>query len=173
MPGRIKHSVMTSSGIWGKKGIPVFVCSKYSELAITQSQNGTRNYLKLSTAIYCKYGGIKIDQLFYQLFCYECIGLVITWNRKSTNKLSQGVNLLESFLDFPHTDAFWSLCSRWLLKTFVTKGEIAQNEQFLLLPQHYFIVLPKSFQSRLLQICFLWKVSQWKTLFQENSKAEV
>ena len=36
---------------------------------------------------------------------------------------------------FPHIDAFWCLCSRWLFKNIVTKEEIAQNKQFLLLPQ--------------------------------------
>ena len=36
---------------------------------------------------------------------------------------------------FPHKDAFWLLCSRWLFENIVTKKEIAQTEQFLLLPQ--------------------------------------
>ena len=36
---------------------------------------------------------------------------------------------------FPHIDAFWRLCSRRLFKNIVTKEEIAQNKQFLLLPQ--------------------------------------
>ena len=34
-----------------------------------------------------------------------------------------------------HLDAFWRLCSRRLFENIVTKEEIAQNEQFLLLPQ--------------------------------------
>ena len=36
---------------------------------------------------------------------------------------------------FPHIDTFWRLCSRQLFENIVTKEEIAQNEQFLLLPQ--------------------------------------
>ena len=36
---------------------------------------------------------------------------------------------------FPHIDAFWHLCSRRLFENIVTKEEIAQNKQFLLLPQ--------------------------------------
>ena len=36
------------------------------------------------------------------------------------------------FNPFPHIDAF---CSRWLFENIMTKEEIAQNEQFLLLPQ--------------------------------------
>ena len=36
---------------------------------------------------------------------------------------------------FPHIDAFWRLCSRQLFENIVTKEEIAQNLQFLLLPQ--------------------------------------
>ena len=34
---------------------------------------------------------------------------------------------------FPHIDAFWRLCSRQLFENIVTKEEIAQNKQFLLL----------------------------------------
>ena len=36
---------------------------------------------------------------------------------------------------FPHIDAFCCLCSRWLFENIETKEEIAQNMQFLLLPQ--------------------------------------
>ena len=36
---------------------------------------------------------------------------------------------------FPRIDAFRRLCSRRLFKNIVTKEEIAQNEQFLLLTQ--------------------------------------
>ena len=39
------------------------------------------------------------------------------------------------FNPFPHIDAFLHLCSRQLFENTVTKEEIAQNEQFLLLPQ--------------------------------------
>ena len=34
---------------------------------------------------------------------------------------------------FPHIDAFWCLCSRQLFEKMVTKEEIAQIEQFLIL----------------------------------------
>ena len=71
------------------------------------------------------------------------------------------------FLDsFPHIDAFWSLCSRQLFENIVTKEEIAQNQQFLLLPRWFpllvigihsiieiFYFLTKYIQSRLLQNC--------------------
>ena len=36
---------------------------------------------------------------------------------------------------FPHIDAFGRLCSRRLFENIVTKEEIAQNMEFLLLPQ--------------------------------------
>ena len=36
---------------------------------------------------------------------------------------------------FPHINAFERLCSRRLFENIVTKEEIAQNVQFLLLPQ--------------------------------------
>ena len=39
------------------------------------------------------------------------------------------------FNPFPHIDAFWRLCSRRLFENIVTKEEIAQNVQFLLLSQ--------------------------------------
>ena len=36
---------------------------------------------------------------------------------------------------FPHVDVFWRLCSRQLFENIVTKVKIAHNEQHLLLPQ--------------------------------------
>ena len=39
------------------------------------------------------------------------------------------------FNPFPHTNASWRLCSRRIFENIVTKEEIAQNEQFLPLPQ--------------------------------------
>ena len=36
---------------------------------------------------------------------------------------------------FPHIDAFWRLCRRQLFENIVTKEEIAQNVQLLLLPR--------------------------------------
>ena len=40
-----------------------------------------------------------------------------------------------SFIPFSLIDAFWCLCSRRLFENIVTKEEIAQTVQFLLLPQ--------------------------------------
>ena len=68
---------------------------------------------------------------------------------------------------FPHIEAFWRLCSRQLFENIVTKEEIAQNEQFLLLPQCFpllvigypysiiemFYLLTNYVQSLLLQNC--------------------
>ena len=45
------------------------------------------------------------------------------------------LNVNLSFNPFPHIDAFWRLCSRQLFENIVTKEEIAQNMQFLFLPQ--------------------------------------
>ena len=42
---------------------------------------------------------------------------------------------------FPHIDAFWRLCSRQLFKNKVTKEEIAENEQFFLLPQCFLLLV--------------------------------
>ena len=44
-------------------------------------------------------------------------------------------DFLISVNPFPHIDAFWRLCSRQPFENIVTKEEIAQNVQFLLLPQ--------------------------------------
>ena len=41
----------------------------------------------------------------------------------------------KGFNPFPDIDAFWRLCSRQLFENIVTKEEIAQNKQFLLLLQ--------------------------------------
>ena len=41
------------------------------------------------------------------------------------------------FNPFPHIDAFRRLCSRQLFENIVTKEEIAQNDQFLLLTQGF------------------------------------
>ena len=41
----------------------------------------------------------------------------------------------DNFNRFPHIDAFGRLCIRRLFENIVTKEEIAQNVQFLLLPQ--------------------------------------
>ena len=47
----------------------------------------------------------------------------------------RGKAILTIFNLFPHIDAFWLLCSRWIFENIVTKEEIDQNKQFLLLPQ--------------------------------------
>ena len=69
----------------------------------------------------------------------------------------QAKNLILIFVDyvfvvfhpFPHIDAFWHLCSRRLFENIVTKEEIARNEQFLLLPQCFpLLVIGYPFNSR-------------------------
>ena len=49
---------------------------------------------------------------------------------------------------FPHRHAFWRLCSRWLFENIVTKEEIAQIEQFLLLPVFPLLVISYPFNYR-------------------------
>ena len=48
-----------------------------------------------------------------------------------------GMTMETFFIPFPHIDAFWPLCNRQLFENIVTKEEIAQNDQFLLLPQRF------------------------------------
>ena len=48
---------------------------------------------------------------------------------------------INKFNPFPHKDAFGPLCSRQFFKNIVTKEEIAQNEQFLLLPQCFHLLV--------------------------------
>ena len=73
---------------------------------------------------------------------------------------------------FPHTDAFRCLCSRQLFESSVAKEEFAQNNQFFLLStcfqlyikllffqlKGFFVLFPRRFQSRLLQICCMWEM---------------
>ena len=55
----------------------------------------------------------------------------------------------------PHKDAFWRICSRRLLENKVTKEEIAQNQQFLLLPQCFpLLVIGYPFNYRDFSICW-------------------
>ena len=54
---------------------------------------------------------------------------------KGVNRLAFNCFSECCFNPFPHIDAFWRLCSRWIFENIMTKEEIAQNVQFLLLPQ--------------------------------------
>ena len=61
------------------------------------------------------------------------------------------------FNPFPHIDAFWRLCSKRLFENIMTKGEIAQNEQFLFLPQlFHFLVISYPFNYR--DFLFFYKI---------------
>ena len=70
----------------------------------------------------------------YVLFCRHlsqwryCVWDLLI-NDSSIFMVNCGVN------PFPHIDAFWRLCRKQLFENIVTKEEIAQNMQFLLLPQ--------------------------------------
>ena len=91
------------------------------------------------------------------------------WNCNKSISLKMWRNdvLFGKFNPFPHIYAFWRHCSRRLFENIVTTEEIAQNEQFLLLPQRFpllvigypfnyrlfFHLLTKYVQSRLLQNC--------------------
>ena len=80
---------------------------------------------------------------------YQCIKLThshmqmnfeIIVAKKIDNLLKPGLDhnvfhYIRLFNPFPHIDAFWRLCSRRRFENIVTKEEIAQNVQFLLLPQ--------------------------------------
>ena len=60
--------------------------------------------------------------LFFSIPMMVFLMCLLQWNQVCINH-------------FPHIDAFWRLCSRQLFEKIVTKEEIAQNEQFLLLSQ--------------------------------------
>ena len=50
------------------------------------------------------------------------------FQKSSPTEVSEWVYIYrESVNPFPHIDAFWSLCSRWLFENIVTIEEIAQN----------------------------------------------
>ena len=61
------------------------------------------------------------------------------------------------FNTFSHIDAFWCLCSRRLFENIVTKVEIAQNVQFLLLPQ-CFPLLVIGIPFKYVDFLFFWQI---------------
>ena len=62
--------------------------------------------------------------------------ITCSWNiYKKTHSIYMSREYFSYINPFPHIDTFWRLCSRRLFENIVTKEEIAQNEQFLLLPQ--------------------------------------
>ena len=93
----------------------------------------------------------------FKIICFE----------KGWTKYMQTSVLIQTFFNpFLHIDAFWCLCSRRLFEKIVTKEEIGQKKQFLLLPLCFPLLvlsypfnyrdypfLTKYVQSRLLQNC--------------------
>ena len=78
------------------------------------------------------------------LYTYSEDGVVIALRCNNTkhrqNRFRSLLSIVNSvyksiFNPFPHMDAFWRFCSRRIFENIVTKEEIAQNEQFLLLTQ--------------------------------------
>ena len=103
----------------------------------------------------------KYQPIFQNWLCKYCsmlLFLLALWrlSNQSPQKLSILVN------PFPHIDAFWRLCSRQLFEIIVTKEEIAQNKQFLLLPQCFpLLVIGYPFNYR--DFLFLSKYTQSST----------
>ena len=85
------------------------------------------------TTIFCsrqlwKYLGKNMNNVFSWMYNYW-IELKSLW-------------AISPFNPLPHIDAFWRLCNRLLFENIVTKEEIAQNVQFLLLTQCFpFLVI--------------------------------
>ena len=65
----------------------------------------------------------------------DCYDSCINKTRIQFYKLYSGHEHFRDTIPFPHIGTFWRLCSRRLFENIVTKEEIAQNVQFLLLPQ--------------------------------------
>ena len=81
-----------------------------------------------------------------------------------------------TFNPFPHIDAFWRLCSRQLFENIVTKEEIAQNEQFLRLPQCFPVLVisyPFNYRDFLLfdKICSMSSAAELS--YRERVKIDV
>ena len=74
---------------------------------------------------------------FFQA-CSNRIGFTQIWIRQETLGIKMP-GIISTVNPFPHIDAFWRLCSRRLFENIVTKEEIAQNVQFLLLLQCFTI----------------------------------
>ena len=101
----------------------------------------------------------NVFNLYYRLYHQICVRSFTVYehleirnyniNTKSCGKRLNLTNVITKVLSamaavygdlnnpFTHIDAFWRLCSRRLFENIVTKGEIAQNVQFLLLPQRF------------------------------------
>ena len=83
-----------------------------------------------------------IDRLLiFQNLLFICIFLQFSFFKVCSIKVLKCVSISEwfnpnfSLIPFPHIDAFWRLCSRRLFENLVTKKEIAQIVQFLILAQ--------------------------------------
>ena len=107
------------------------------------------------------------ENCFKQLLLFRYLKIHLLCTCISEKWLNE-MMLYTSINPFPHIDTFWRLRSRQLFENMVTKEEIAQNEQFLLLPQFFpllvisnvilsiidiFNFLTKYVQSLLLQNC--------------------
>ena len=69
---------------------------------------------------------------------------------------------------FPHIDAFWHLCSRRLFENIVTKEKIAQNVQFLFLPQCFpLLVIGYPFNYR--DFFIIWQ-NMFKVVYLQNCR---
>ena len=76
---------------------------------------------------------VKRNALLLALYCI--VFYQNSFKNASAAEASESVCMKEMVNLFPHIDAFGRLCSRRLFENIVTKEEMAQNVQFLLLPQ--------------------------------------
>ena len=82
------------------------------------------------------------------------------------------------FNPFPHIDAFWRLFSRRIFENIVTKEEIAQNVQFLLLSQCFpLLVIGYPFHYRnfplFVKICSKSSAAELQTAFWKHSDKRI
>ena len=72
----------------------------------------------------------------------ENVNIDISTDKRTTNYPLLPRCMLFCLLNpFPHIDTFWRLCCRRLFENIVTKEKIAQNKQFLLLPQCFLLLV--------------------------------
>ena len=82
---------------------------------------------------------------------------------KAIIMVNQLVPKPQDFNPFPNKHWFLRVCSTSPLKTLWEKGEIARNEQFLLIPQCFLPFSRTFFHFHQIQNCCLQTLSVWTT----------
>ena len=86
--------------------------------------------------------------------------IVVCCTRVKMHRSANGNMLTLTLSDASAADGFF--------ENIVTKEEIAQNEQFLLLQQYFPLLVIGSLQCRFLQICYMWERVKMNEKYSNN-----